>query len=92
MNFKVGDYVEVVRAPDSWEGSGESEEDRQAFIGHVGRVGEVVAEVDDDFMLYIIFNDYFASEGTAGRNIEGKSLKLVSRPDKPLPASLWENQ
>lgn len=39
--FQVGDYVMVVNVPDPWEGSGEEDSDREAFVGHIGVVNEI---------------------------------------------------
>lgn len=96
MKYQIGDYVQVVRVPDPWDGSGESEEDRRSYVDHVG----IVAELEEDFlkdeqgnpidMLLVRFpcsvHDW---EYTTQRNIESTSVRLISRPDKEIDQELF---
>jgi hypothetical protein len=99
---RVGDYVKVIETPDSWEGSGEDEEDRVALIGHVG----VIVELDHgDYtdkhgkptgMALVRFpvgrldgDDW--KQRSVQRNIEFTALSQVSSPLNPLPQSLLDN-
>jgi DUF971 family protein len=71
--MKVGDYALVVAVPEEWEGSGETDQDRLAYVGHVGRVEDIT----DDYALVIFPWD----EGfTLQRNIELTALRCVGMP------------
>ena len=89
MKFLIGSYVEVVQAPDPWESSGESDEDRSAFIGHIGLVVEGPTGCDGDDLYLIRFPSH-KEEATGQRNIERSALRLVSSPIRPVPDTCLE--
>ena len=103
-DINVGDYVRVSRIPDPWEGAGEEEEDRLAYIGHVGVVVEVDDWTNDDHLEATVTtgpnNDpcsgvclvRFPIEDdenyTHQRNIEAEALEIVSKKPAALPTHL----
>jgi len=90
--LKVGDYVKVIAIPGPWESSGESDEDRESYVGHVGVILERVLGDDDpefDFC-YVSFpltdwEVWDERDRSHQRNIERSCLEKVSTPAKPLP-------
>lgn len=82
-DIRIGDYVKVIYAPESWEGAGESEGDRFGYIGHVGVVVALEELVGEDFAL-VRFPSSIA-EYVGQRNIEFSCLQVVSRPNNVLP-------
>jgi hypothetical protein len=97
--LQVGDYVRVDKVPGPWEGSGESESDRQALVGHVGVVVEcAVGGVGDDVTTEWAFvrfpyrgrTNIFSNLAVA-RNIELGALTFISRPSRRLPATMLDN-
>lgn len=102
-DITVGDYVRVARIPDPWEGAGEEEEDRLAYVGHVG----VVVEVEDwtnntghtalttgptnDICTGICLVRFPLEDdetSTHQRNIEAEALEIVSKKPAALPTHL----
>ena len=91
MKFRIGDYVQVIKTPDPWEGSGEV--DPEHHIGHIGIVVEVErgSEFDDfEGMAYVRF-PYTGAKWTepkgiccCERNIEFEALLLISRPEHSM--------
>jgi len=87
MRLRAGDYVQVIRTPDPWEGSGEELKDRESYLEHIGVVVEANEEVgnreDGEYydMVLVRFPRYDTlKEETTQRNIESFSLRLMSRP------------
>lgn len=81
---QVGDYVLVSSLPESWEGSGEPDEDRQALVGHVGVVVEVT-----EYDAFVCFPGLKDAVMVAQRNIEFEALTVISSPAAPLPDSVY---
>jgi len=95
MKFQLGDYVQVIRTPDPWEGSGESLKDRESYLEHIGIVvgvenGFDVTNHEKSFNYYydmITVRFHCCSvdrEEIHQRNIESFSLRLVARPYLPI--------
>lgn len=91
--IRAGDYVRVSKVPGPWEGSGESDADRESLVGHVGVVVE--AGVDNDLVLVRFPYHGIIHPGWNGeigqRNIELDCLVLVSRPSCKLTSHIFEN-
>lgn len=79
--MNVGDYVKVIAIPDSWEGAGESDSDRESLLGHVGVIVE--AAVEDLVLVRFPSAHWFDSEA-GQRNIETSALEIVA-PAPPVP-------
>jgi len=83
----VGDYVLVKSVPAHWDGSGESDEDRESLVGHVGIVCE---SLPDEEMCHIKFADSklhsgkVLDESIGFRNVEYQCLTVLSRPKQPI--------
>ena len=83
--MKIGDYAFIHTKPEAWDGSGESSEDQEALIGHVG----LVVEVDNEDGFALLRFPWLDAEGVTGqRNVELSALQVVSSCAGPLPLSL----
>lgn len=94
--FKVGDYVKVIAIADPWEG-GDSDDDRQTYIGHVGVITEVDAagcycdtSVPDDTIYLTRFPNQAEEHITGQRWFEERVLELVSSPAVPISHRLFD--
>lgn len=86
--MRVGSYVKVISTPESWEGAGESDSDRLAFVGHIGIVVEAPSDKDD--VVFVRFPTYHHYDKTGNRNFEQECLEVISEPFEALPVSCVE--
>lgn len=87
--MKPGQYAVVRDLPAAWEGSGESEADRTTLIGHVC----LILEHDEKLNVCLVKFPDPSSDGDTScgqRNIECRSLSVVSVPVKPIFNNLFE--
>lgn len=80
--FPFGCYVKVIRTPDPWESSGESDDDRADYVGHVGLVVE--GPDGQENPLYLVRFPSHKAEAAGQRNIERSALGFVSDPVAPI--------
>jgi len=93
--MNVGDYVKVTKVADPWEG-GDSEEDRETYIGHVGVVVELSPPYDpvdgsvvNEAMFLVRFPHCIKEHYTGQRWFEEGSVELVSAPKVPISENLF---
>ena len=88
----VGTYVRVTKVADPWEG-GDSDEDRQTYIGHVGIVVEVDKAGDHRYseaMYLVRFPNPAKEHQTGQRWFEESALYAVSQPAIPITQNLFD--